>query len=342
MIDVLVMLCGLDGGGCATRAVPAGATTCAEARAAAAPRLVAWERAARVEGVRCGAMDAPAMEFEEVAPGLFVHRGAVALADAANGGDIGNTVIVVGAEAVAVIDPGGSRVLGEAVVAAVRGLTDRPIRFAILTHGHPDHVLGATALADAGAEVVAPAGLAEGLALRATPYLEQGARQVGAAFLGSEVPEVDRDVTDMEVLDLGGREIELRAWPVAHSGADLTVLDRATGTLVAGDVVVEGHLPTLDGSLAGWLGVLDALEGSEATRVVPGHGGPVLPWPEAAGPVRRYLGVLGADVRALLAEGATLGEAAAVAAAGERGAWTLFDEHNPRNATVAYTELEWE
>ena len=71
-------------------------------------------------------------------------------------------------------------------------------------------------------------------------------------------------------------------------------------------------------------------------------GGPILPWPEGAAAERRYLGTLERDVRALLAEGATIAETVGAAAREESGAWTLFDEHNPRNATEAYTELEWE
>jgi quinoprotein relay system zinc metallohydrolase 2 len=343
MIDVLATLCLLDAPEvCAERAIPVGAPDCAAAETAASARLEAWRERYRVEGVRCGAMEAPPLEFTEVGPGLFVHVGAVALADAGNGGDIGNLAFVVGEEAVAVIDAGGSRALGEAVVAAVRAETDRPIRWLVLTHYHPDHVFGATALADAGATVLAHERLPDSLAIRAGSYMEQGARQVGAGFVGSEVPEVDRTVVGTEALDLGGRVLELRAWPVAHSEADLTVLDRASGTLLAGDLVVGEHLPTLDGSLAGWLGVLDGMEGMGADRVVPGHGGPLLPWPEGGAPVRRYLETLGRDVRALLAEGATISETVGAAAVEERGAWSLFEEHNARNATEAYTELEWE
>ena len=343
MIDVLATLCLLTAPGtCAARGVPVGAATCSGAEAAAAARLEAWREDYAVGEVRCGALDAPPLDFEEVEPGLFVHRGRVALADQGNAGDIGNIVFVVGEEGVAVIDAGGSRGLGEAVVAAVRAATDRPIRFLVLTHYHPDHVFGGTALADAGAEVLAHERLTDALGARAGSYLEQGRRQVGAGFIGSEAPRVDRTVASTEVLDLGGRVLELRAWPVAHSEADLTVMDRATGTLIAGDLLFEEHLPTLDGSLGGWLAVLDALEGLEAGQVVPGHGGPLLPWPEGGAAQRRYLGVLERDVRALLAEGATITETVGAAAREERGGWALFDEHNPRNATEAYTELEWE
>lgn len=342
MIDVLATLCLLDDPEtCATRAVPLGAATCAEAMGAAL-RLNDWAREHTVADVRCGTMEASPLAFEEVRPGLLVHRADVAVADPENGGDIGNVVIVLGNRAVAVIDAGGSRAMGEAVVAAVRAATDLPIETLILTHGHPDHVLGATALTDAGAEVIGHARLPEWLAARAEAYLDQGWRHVGQEFIGSSLPQVVRTVKDTTVIDLGSRVLEVQAWGPAHTDADLTVLDRTTGTLIAGDLIFDVHVPTLDGALTGWLDVLDDMALLNATAVVPGHGGPLLPWPNGAEAERRYLETLSHDVRALLAEGATVGEAAERAAASERSAWSLFAEHNLRNATEAYTELEWE
>ncbi|TNC44863.1 quinoprotein relay system zinc metallohydrolase 2 [Rubellimicrobium rubrum] len=343
MIDVLATLCLLAAPSeCVLRTVPVGAETCEAAMIAAAGRLEDWRSHYQVGDVHCGALAEPPLAFEEVRPGLFVHRAAVALASPENGGDIGNVAFVLGRDAVAVIDAGGSRALGEAAVAAIRARTDKPIRFLVLTHFHPDHVFGATAMADAGAEILAHPKLSDGLAVRAETYMERTEEQVGLAFAGSTLPRVDRIIGPSEVLDLGDRELELRAWPVGHSEADVTVLDRTSGTLIAGDLVFDEHLPTLDGSLSGWLGVLDLLGASEATSVVPGHGGPILPWPEGGESLRRYLGVLEQDLRALLADGVSLGDAVQVAAGQERALWSLFDEHNARNATVAYTELEWE
>ena len=343
MIDVLATLCLLEAPEtCAARVVPVGAETCAEAEVAAAGRLDAWRNAYVVPDVRCGISEEPPLDFEEVRPGLFVHRGRVELAGDGNGGDIANIAFLVGEEAVAVVDAGGSRALGEAVVAAVRAVTDRPIRFLILTHFHPDHVLGGTALADAGAEVLAHERLPDAMAARVDAFLQQGSRQIGEGFTGSELPRVDRTISGHEVLDLGGRVLELQAWSVAHSEADLTVLDRATQTLIAGDLVFDEHLPTLDGSLGGWLDVLDRLEELDVEQAVPGHGGPLLPWPEGLAAERRYLDTLRRDVREHLASGDTITETVKAAAQAERANWTLFDEHNPRNATTAYTELEWE
>ena len=97
----------------------------------------------------------------------------------------------------------------------------------------------------------------------------------------------------------------------------------------------------LDGSLRGWLAAIDELGRLPAQRVVPGHGA-VSEWPAALADERRYLQTLAADVRALIARGKPIKAAADPAAASERSRWQLFDDYNARNATAAFSEIEWE
>ena len=135
--------------------------------------------------------------------------------------------------------------------------------------------------------------------------------------------------------------MRVRAWPAAHSDNDLTVLDEQTGTLFAGDLVFLTHIPVLDGSIRGWLAVIGELSAIPARRVVPGHGA-VSEWPAALADERRYLERLAADVRGLIAGGKPITVAADNAAASERSRWELFDDYNARNATAAFSEIEWE
>ena len=289
---------------------------------------------------------APTVEplaVSEVAPGVFVHEAPFGLISPANRGDIANLGFIVGDEAVAVIDTGGSRAVGEALLAAVRARTDKPVRYVVNTHVHPDHLAGNVAFAGDGVRFVGHHKLARALAARAPFYAEQAERQLapadaaGTAFVAPDLP-----VTDTLRLDLGGRELVLEAHPTAHTDADLSVLDTATGTWFLGDLLFAGHLPTIDGSLVGWLAEMQRLAGRDVARVVPGHGPRTLPWPAALAPQHRYLERIAGDVRALIAAGRSISEAAETAGLSERDAWALFDEFNPRNATAAFHELEWE
>ena len=69
---------------------------------------------------------------------------------------------------------------------------------------------------------------------------------------------------------------------------------------------------------------------------------PVSEWPAALADERRYLETLASDVRALVASGKPITAAADTAAASERSRWELFDDYNARNATAAFSEIEWE
>ncbi|ARE39101.1 SoxH protein [Rhodovulum sp. P5] len=283
----------------------------------------------------------PVLDLQEIAPRLWVHKGAIAEPDRVNGGDVSNIAVVIGDASVAVIDTGSARWMGESLWRAVRARTKLPVSHVILTHMHPDHVFGASVFD--GARVVGHAGLARALADRQANYLESLASLIGAdRLIGTAPPDIDLAIDGKMEIDLGGRVLELSTWPTAHTGNDLTVVDRVSGTLLAGDLVFDGHIPALDGSVTGWQAVLEQMAGQPPVRVVPGHGGPVLPWPAGGAATARYLGVLAADTRAAIADGLRLGAAVERIAQGERDYWQLFDAFNARNATVAYTELEWE
>ncbi|MFE1601820.1 quinoprotein relay system zinc metallohydrolase 2 [Methylobacterium sp. ID0610] len=297
--------------------------------------------AVRAEEAPPAAAETAPLPVQEVAPGIFVHAAPYALAARSNAGAIANAGFVVGTEAVAVIDTEGSLAAGRRLLAAIRARTALPIRYVVNTHVHPDHVLGNAAFVAEGATFVGHRNLPDALAARAGSYLQSNAPLVGPAFAGTRIVPPTLLVEDRRDLDLGGRVLRLDAWPTAHTNSDLTVRDLATDTWFLGDLLFVGHVPALDGRLAGWIAVLRRLKAEPAARVVPGHGPAVVPWPTAAGPIDRYLATLETEVRAMVREGRPIGEAGE-AAAGEAKDWSLFREFNARNATTAYQELEWD
>lgn len=284
-----------------------------------------------------------ALATTEVAPGVFVHQGRHALFAPENGGDISNCGFIVGRDAVAVVDTGGSAAVGRALARAVRAVTDRKIRYVINTHMHPDHVFGNAAFEAEGTAFVAHHKMARGLAARAERFLAINGPLLGeAAFAGTRIVMPTLAVHDETTLDLGGRRLVLSPQRTAHTDNDLVVRDETTATVFMGDLLFSGHVPTLDGSIKGWLAVLAALETAAAARVVPGHGPAAMAWPDAVRPIRRYLDGVAAGVRSAIKSGRTLAETAATVGLEEKDAWLLFTEYHRRNVSAAFAELEWE
>jgi len=283
------------------------------------------------------------LSMQKIADGDYAHFGQVALTTPANAGDISNLGIIVGRDAVALVDTGGSVSVGQSLLQAVHGITDKPVRYVINTHEHPDHVFGNAAM-PSDAIFVGHHNLPAELAKRGPYYLQSYREQLGETAIAAVriIPPsllVDGETT----LDLGDRQLRLTAWsPAAHTDCDLTVLDETTGVLFSGDLVFLDHVPVVDGSITGWLSVMQRLAQMPARIVVPGHGRRVAPWPQALEDERRYLTILAQDTRREIAAGTPLARAVADIGRSERTRWQLFDDYNARNATEAFSELEWE
>ena len=282
------------------------------------------------------------LAVSQLAPGVYLHAGVQEETSAANQGHIANSGFIVGKRSVVVIDTGSSLREGQALRAAVRRVTDLPIAFVILTHVHPDHILGAAAFEQDRPEFIGHANLPTAMAQRGERYVKRAQTDLGDQAAGTRLVLPTSTVTDSRILDLGDHALQLRAHPTAHTNNDLSILDRQTGTLWLSDLLFVERIPALDGSILGWLRQCDQLAQLDVARVVPGHGPVPADWHAALAAQRRYLETVATEVRQVIRQRGTIDDAVARVGHAEKDRWRLFDDYHGRNVTAAFVELEWE
>ncbi|MBA4285708.1 MAG: MBL fold metallo-hydrolase [Xanthomonadaceae bacterium] len=236
------------------------------------PWLAALAAAAGLSAPASAASFDYRLQARKVADGVYALIGKIENFSRENGGNIVNTGFIIGVDGVIVIDTGPSKAYGEQQRAAIAQLTAKPIVQVLLTHSHPDHVLGNQAYP--GVPVASLPATAVTLTQSGDALLGNLYRLVGDAMRDTEV-RLPNAVAADGALSVAGRKLRLIA-ARGHSDGDLMVFDEASHTLFAGDLVFFERAPTTpNADLPQWLETLDALDGFEFAVLVPGHG-PVL------------------------------------------------------------------
>lgn len=290
----------------------------------------------------CSHVWADSFELKKVAEGVYVHHGQHQDIDDGYQGDICNLGVVIGRDAIAVIDSGGSKHTGEQLLQAIRRISKLPVRYVINTHVHPDHIYGNAAFQGEPVHFVGHEKLANTMLLRKEQYEKLNASLLGDAGKASSTIPPDTAVHGQLSLDLGDRVLQLQSQSVAHTHTDLTVLDSKTNTLFTGDLVFAQRTPVVEGDIKGLMAVLEKLSQSQYALIVPGHGQESADQKTIIGDELRYLNLLLADVRSNIKKGISMEQTMDTAAESERKKWLLFEIANRRNVNVIYPQLEWE
>ena len=308
----------------------------------AALAIVLFPAAAEQPAFAAEAAPLANFDISEIAPGNYVHYGSFDERSPDNLADNANIGFIVGEQCVVAVDAGGSLPVGHALRQAIRRITPLPVCYVVLTHVHPDHFFGAAAFLDDHPQFIAHENYPAQLAARSRSYLNSLQRDLGAAAAGSEIVRPKRLVAGRLELDLGGRTVVVQAWPPAHTDDDLTVFDTPTRTLWLSDLLFVGHTPVIDGTITGFLSVMQDLRAIAADYYVPGHGRSDLPWPQPLDAQQRYFTAILNETRAAIRSRKTIQQATDEVGLSEAGNWAAFDLFHRRNVTAAYAELEWE
>lgn len=200
-----------------------------------------------------------------------------------NEGNTSNAGFVVTSDGVVVFDALGTPSLGWALLQQIRKVTDKKIRYVVLSHYHADHIYGLQAFRDhSDALIVAQERSGEyrdneeTADEKANQRLEQ---RRGALFpwVDGNTRVVPPDITFSErmTMTLGDRRLTLLYAGPAHSSSDIMMTVEPDGVLFAGDIVQNGRIPFMnsdDVSTTQWLRALDEVAKLDPKFIVPGHG----------------------------------------------------------------------
>ena len=222
----------------------------------------------------CTAFSAPV--FAEPLPFVLkqVGPGVYAAIDGPEHKAGSNAGFVIGDDGVLVVDAFFNLDAARALVAEIRRLTPKPIRYVVNTHYHADHTGGDQALRDAGAIIIAHNNVRGWVRTnninlfgdRITPELK-------ARIEALPLPDLttDKDLT----VWLGARKVVVRT-VLGHTGGDLTIAVPDAKVLFTGDMLWRKIAPNLiDGSVKEWMATdaaLAAMPDAAHTTYVPGHG----------------------------------------------------------------------
>jgi glyoxylase-like metal-dependent hydrolase (beta-lactamase superfamily II) len=275
-----------------------------------------------------------------LANGVYLLPGAVGVADEHNLGRIGNAGFIVGETGVLAIDTGTSRDHGQALLGAIRSVTDKPVSLALITHVQPEFLFGGAAFRERGIPLVMHERSAGLMTSRCDICLRQLRLTLGeVAMQGTTTFKPDREFAASHRIDSIGRDVRVLYFGHSSGPGDIAIFDERSGVLFAGGLLDHLRIPDIqDADLDGWKRALAALRSLQVSTVVPGHGLPTSS--VLIGTVERYLVQLETRARALAEAGTSLIDVPDATVLPEFSRWAQYDSIHLRNATIAYLRFE--
>jgi glyoxylase-like metal-dependent hydrolase (beta-lactamase superfamily II) len=190
----------------------------------------------------------------------------------------------IGDQGLILVDTGAAGA-SDRILAAIRRLSDKPIRYVINTTVDADHTGGNEAIgAKAGRAIPGRNLVAEGASMVAHENVLNRMSTPAATAAPAAAWPTDVFFTAQKDLYLSGTAIQIMHQPSAHTDGDSVVYFRRADVIAAGDVIRTAGYPVIDLQRGGSItGVIDALnhlldvivageKGEGGTMVVPGHG----------------------------------------------------------------------
>jgi glyoxylase-like metal-dependent hydrolase (beta-lactamase superfamily II) len=276
---------------------------------------------------------------QRLAAGVYMLPGTGGVAEPENGGRIGNVGFIVGASGVIVVDTGTSFEHGQALLAAVRSVTDKPVLMAVVTHVRPEFLFGAGAFRAAGIPVLMHTKAARLMASRCETCLKALRQTLGEeAMRGTATFRPDQEFEDSITVDAGARPVQLIYLGHTSGPGDIAVFDSRSRTLFAGGLLEAHRVPDIqDSDFFGWLRALRQLRSLRPRYIVPGHG------PDGDGiieAIEEYLTQLQQSASFLAQTGVSLLDVPDRLQLPDFADWDQYETIHRRNAAIAFLGRE--
>jgi glyoxylase-like metal-dependent hydrolase (beta-lactamase superfamily II) len=196
-----------------------------------------------------------------------------------------NSGVIIGDKFIMVSDATATPVMARDLIAKIRSVSDKPIKYVLLTHYHAVRVLGASAYTAEGAtEIIASRGTYELIVERGAQDMQSEIERFPRLFLGQDsIPGLTWPtmvIGDGQpgrqgslTIDLGGVKVQIWHPGAGHTRGDTIAWVEEEKVLFSGDLVeYEAGVYTGDAQLEEWPATLEALRALKAEAIVPGRG----------------------------------------------------------------------
>jgi glyoxylase-like metal-dependent hydrolase (beta-lactamase superfamily II) len=258
-----------------------------------------------------------------------------------------NTGIVIGDDAVLVADTQATPVMAQDVIRRIREVTDKPIKYVLLTHYHAVRVLGASAYH--AQQIIASRDTYELIVERGEQDMKSEIERFPRLFNAVEsVPGLTWPTLTFKgemTLWLGKLEVKIMQLGRGHTRGDTVVWLPEDKVMLSGDLVEYGATPYCgDAYYSDWPATLDALAAFNPEKLVPGRGAALKNPKEVAAGIagtRAFVSELYEQVRLGASAGKNLNEIYKLTYAALKpkfGNWVIFDHCMPFDVTRAFDE----
>jgi glyoxylase-like metal-dependent hydrolase (beta-lactamase superfamily II) len=258
-----------------------------------------------------------------------------------------NTGVIIGDNGVMVLDTQATPAMAQDVIAKIRTVTDKPIRYVLLTHYHAVRVLGASAYG--AEEIIASQDTYDLIVERGQQDYKSELERFPRLFQGAaSIPGLTWPTMTFRgemTLFMGKTEVKLMQLGRGHTKGDTVAWLPKEKVLFSGDLVEFGATPyTGDAYLTDWPATLDRVQALGAEKLVPGRGD-ALTTPETVKAsidgTRAFIQDMFNAVKTGVAAGKDLNaiyREAYAKLAPKYGQWVIFDHCLPFDVTRAYDE----